>query len=160
MTEQADASSAEPGRVPVDLSAEEIADILEDVPGGQSVSPATRRFLQQLHDARRRGAQLLLAPRVPDTVEDIFHAPPILVRQPPGQQPRRALVLCMRDTTGVTGVGVIAEGCQFSDGSLVWRRLDEPGWQFPDRPGADSFTRANPALVTEVVWIDDPVEPA
>lgn len=148
------------GQVPVILSVKDIADILPHLPGGQSVSPAMRRLYQELLDAQRRGVRLLPAVHVPDTVEDIFYAPPVLTRQPPSEQPRRALILCKRDTTGATGVGVIAEGCQFSDGSLAWRRLDEPGWQFFDRPGADSFARTNPALVTEVVWIDEPDEPA
>lgn len=149
---------ADPGPVPLVFSASEVTDILPDLPGGQGVSPSTRRLFQQLHDARRRGAQLVLTP--PDPTEDVFHAAPVLVRQPPREQPRRALVLCRKDGTGTTGVGIIAEGCRFSDGAVVWRRLDEPGWQFTDRAGADSFARANPALVVEVIWIDDTDEPS
>lgn len=144
----------------MELSADEIDDVLEDLPGGQSVKPATRRLRQELHNARRRGAQLLPAPRVPDMAGDIFYASPALVRPLPSEQPRRALVVCRQDSTGVTGVGVIAEGCQFSDGATVWRRLDEPGWELYDSPGAEPFQRAHcPALVTEIVWLDDADEP-
>lgn len=151
--------TSEQGQVPVDLSPSDIADILPYLPGGQSVSEAMRRLHQELFDAQRRGARLLPAVHVPDVVEDIFYAPLVPVRQPSARQPRRALVLCRRDAIGGTGVGVIAEGCQFSDGSMAWRRLDEPGWQFSDRPGPDSFARAHPGLDVEVLWIDETDEP-
>lgn len=164
MTEQVSGQPAGTGPVPVDLGPDDIDDVLEDLPGGQSVSEATRRLRQQLHDARRRGVQLLPAAPVTEAFDDIFHASPVLVRQPPSRQPRRFLALCKRDGTGSTGVGVVAEGCQFSDGATAWRRLKgdngEAGWEFYDTPGTGAFLSAHQAaVVIEVVWIDPADEP-
>lgn len=143
------------GPLPVEVSAHEIDDILEDLPGGQSVSAATRRLLQSLHDARRRGAVVLPAPR--PAQDDIIYAPPVPVRQAPGREPQRFLAVCTQDLVGSVGVGVVAEGCQFSDGSVVWRRLWMPGWEFYEAPGVDPFVRAHQhQCVLEVVHVDEP----
>lgn len=147
------------GPVPVHLSTHQIDNILEDMPGGQSVSEDTRRLRQELHDARRRGAQLLPAPRVPE--DDVFHAPPMPVRPAPVTRPQPFYIVCRHDVAGTTGVGVIAEGCQFSDGALVVRQLEGPahsdaGWRFYDsREDADAVLKRSwsPSIV-DVVSID------
>lgn len=146
--------------VPVALSASDVEDLIEDVPGGQAVRPATRRFLKELHDARRRGVRLLPAPRVSPEVPGLLHAPPTLVREMPDREPQPFHVVCKRDVTGATGVGVIAEGCRFSDGATVVRVLDSgiqsgPGWRFYDHPGTEDLLESDwgPSVV-DVIWLD------
>lgn len=141
------------GPAPVMLSLRDVADILADLPGGQSVSAATRRLYQQLHDARQRGAALLPAPR--GSVENgVIRSAPRPVRDAPEEHPRRFWIICKQDISEITGIGVIAEGCHFSDGAVVWRDLWTSGWGFSDRLDVVPYLQVHQRGSYELVWID------
>jgi hypothetical protein len=164
VNDQTDAEVTVGGPSALEISVDRIEDILGDLPGGQSVSPATRWLHQELYDARRRGVTLIPAARVsPD--RDIVYGPPKLTRAAPAVEPERFHIVCTHDVTGTTGVGVIAEGCRFSDGSAAVRRLSAPphdtgGWRFYDSP-ASAVTLASDWRpdVVDVIWLDQD-EPA
>lgn len=61
------------------------------------------------------------------------------------------------DATGVSGTGVVAEGCQFSDGTAVMR------WLTKNRPSSLVFYESGVSGVeeihghggaTKIVWVD------
>jgi len=64
------------------------------------------------------------------------------------------------DLTGVSGTGVVAEGCEFSDGAVAIR------WR-GNRPSTAVWRDINDAMfihghggATQFVWIDLPEEPS
>jgi hypothetical protein len=74
-------------------------------------------------------------------------------------RPRTFELVRYRDPSGVSGTGVVAEGCEFSDGSVALRwRGDNPAtavW-----PDVDSVLAVHGHQgATEVRWIEDQTQP-
>ncbi|MEV5963491.1 hypothetical protein AB0L70_17100 [Kribbella sp. NPDC051952] len=74
-------------------------------------------------------------------------------------RPRTFELVRYRDPSGVSGTGVVAEGCEFSDGSVALRwRGDNPAtavW-----PNVDSVLAVHGHQgATEVRWIEDETQP-
>lgn len=125
------------------FTSEEADEILADLPGGQSVSPATRRFLKFLLDERRRQP----SPRpltLPGLDDGVIYAPAQSVRSAPEADPEMGWIVRKRDVTGISGVGIV--GCYFvsPDGATVERWFggppqDQPKWEFYDKPGTAPF---------------------
>jgi hypothetical protein len=145
----------------IHVPAGQIDDILDDLPGGHSVSEATRNLYRRLIEARRGSPpQNDVLPLVLDDDGQVMHAPMQAVRHAPEHHPRRGLIVRKRDVTGISGVGVIAEFCVFSDGATAIRWLGgppqhQPKFEFYDNPGIEPFIQISGHNGnTEIVWID------
>ena len=140
---------------------------MEDLPLGQSVSPETRALYEQLRDKVRGHAQPepLAAVPAPVDEDDQLPVPPMLVRPPPSRLPRRGQIHRTVDVTGISGLGVIAEFCEMSDGAVAYRWLGgppqhQPKWEVYDNPGVAPFEQISGHQGnTKVVWLDEPDEP-
>lgn len=92
--------------------------------------------------------------------EEVTYAPMQPVREAPARQPRRGLVVRKRDVTGISGLGVIAEFCIFSDDAVAWRWLggspqNQPKWEIYDNKGVAPFLQISGHNGnTEIVWLD------
>lgn len=120
----------------------EADDILADLPGGQSVSEATRRLHQKLRDARRREPSPPL--HVPSQGPHDMVLPAQLVRQPPQDLPVLGWILRRHDVTGISGTGVIGMYVVAPDGAAAYRWFGgppqgQPKWEFYDNPGTAPF---------------------
>lgn len=131
-----------------DFTDRDIDDLIDDIPGGHSAKPATRRLLQHLLELRRvpRPRPAPTAPTLPGMDDDIVYAPAQLVRTEPGNPPEVGWIVRKRDVTGISGVGYI--GCYFvsPDGAAVERWFggppqNEPSWRFFDNPGTEPFRK-------------------
>jgi hypothetical protein len=148
-------------RIYLDLGRGEASDIMEDLPLGQSVSEATRRFYIQLRTALRRPTPVVPKPREPADDDDVEYAPMQPIRPTPETLPRRGYIVRKRDVTGISGLGVIAEFCVFSDDAVAWRWLggppqDQPKFEIYDKSGVDPFLQISGHNGnTEIVWIDE-----
>lgn len=144
------------------VSQREASDIMEDLPLGHSVSEATRNLYLSLRDSQQSPQQ---GGHVPHGY-DVDYAPIQPIRPWPSTLPRRGRVVRKHDVTGISGLGVIAEFCLFSDGAVSWRWLggppqNQPKWEFYDNPGVAPFVQISGHHGnTEIVWIDDEEEPA
>ena len=93
--------------------------------------------------------------------DDIEFAPVQQTRPWPQGEPRRGRIVRKHDVTGISGVGVIAEFCVFSDQFTVIRWLGGPPQHQPkheiyDNPGIDPFLQISGHNGnTVVVWLDD-----
>jgi len=149
----------------------EALDLMEDLPLGHSVSESTRKLYIRLRDWIRPPAPLPDAPPAPpppmvplqrDGEHDIQFAMPQIVRPAPPNEPSRGTIVRKVDTTGISGIGHIAEFCVFSDGAAVIRWLggppqNQPKFEFFDEPGIEPFIQISGHNGnTEVVWIDPP----
>lgn len=129
-----------------DFSPEEIDEIINDLPGGQTVSPATRRLYQYMLDLRRvpPPRRPTATPTLPGMDDDVLYAPAQLARPMPEVPPEVGWIIRKRDVTGVSGVGFI--GCYFvaPDGFTVQRWFggppqDQPKFEVYDKPGTAPF---------------------
>ena len=142
----------------VGFTDEDIDELLEDLPGGQSIKPVTRRLHRELRDARRRVPQ---GDQVETDQDDLLHAPAQPVRPAPARLPRRGYIVRKQDVTGISGVGVIGELMQASDGAVAYRWLggppqNQPKWEFYDNKTTAPFEQISGHTgKTEIVWIDD-----
>lgn len=140
------------------FTAREAEDILGDLPGGHRMSQATRDFMQWLHDSLREKPPE--GDVMPDDTDIVF-APIQPVKEAPAKPPRRGLILCERDITGISGLGVIAEFCVFSDDFTVIRWLGGPPQYQPkheiyDNRGIEPFEQVSGHHgATKVIWIDE-----
>lgn len=94
--------------------------------------------------------------------DDLLHAPPQAVRQPPPGRPRVCRIVRTKDVTGISGIGVIGEGFIASDGSAAWRWFDgppqhQPKWESYDNPGPEPFEQISGHMGnTKLEWLDEP----
>lgn len=94
--------------------------------------------------------------------DDILHAPPQIVRPAPAELPRRFHIVRTVDVTDISGVGIIGEGVQVSDGAVAFRWLggppqDEPAWQVYDNKTTKPFVKISGHNGnTKIVWLDPP----
>jgi hypothetical protein len=154
---------ASPGRRAISLTfgLQQAEDIMEDLPLGHSVHAATRELFVSLRDWRRSPQQVPQQGVPMPYDHDIEYAPIQPIRPAPTKRPRRGYVVRKVDVTGISGLGVIAEFCQFSDGSVAWRWLggppqNQPKWEFYDNPGVNPFVQISGHNGnTEIVWIDE-----
>lgn len=79
--------------------------------------------------------------------------------QRPPRLPRRFVLVRMVDDSGVSGVGVVAAGCQFEDGTVVLRWMG-------DRASTVVWANIEDAVAvhghgghTRISWIDDDHRP-
>lgn len=140
----------------------EAFDIMEDLPLGHSVSEATRDFYRRLRQELRSQPQGEHVAQAPDvTGDDVIYAPPVIVRPAPARRPRRGLIIRKVDVTGISGLGVIAEFCVFSDNFTLIRWLGGPPQNQPkhevyDNPGIDPFIQISGHNGnTDIVWLDE-----
>src|SRR5437868_2954381 len=129
-------------RIHLDLTEGEAADVMGDLPLGHSVTQATRDLYVHLREALRKSAHRVPMPR--DPVDDMEFPTMQPTRPWPDKPPRRGHIVRKHDVTGISGVGVIAEFCVFSDGFTVIRWLDgppqyQPKFETYDKPGIDPF---------------------
>lgn len=143
----------------------EADDILADLPGGQSVSEATRRLHQQLHDARRReSSRPRMKPPATAHGDDVLYAPAQLVRQAPEQSPVIGWIVRKQDVTGISGVGVIGIYFIAPDGFTVYRWFggppqDQPKFEVYDNRGEHPFLQISGHNGnTELVQVYPPLE--
>lgn len=148
----------------------EALDLMEDLPLGHSVSESTRTFYTRLRNWVRTppppppetAPPLPEAPLPCDAEQDIQFAVPQIVRPAPEREPSRGTIVRKIDSTGISGLGHIAEYCVFSDGATAIRWLGgppqhEPAWQIYDNPGIRPFLKiSGHSGNTEAVWIDEP----
>ncbi len=75
-------------------------------------------------------------------------------------RPRTFELVRYRDPSGVSGTGVVAEGCEFTDGSVAlrWRGENPATAVWPDLDSVLAVHGHQGA--TEVRWIESPAEPA
>lgn len=59
------------------------------------------------------------------------------------------------DHTGVSGTGIVAEGCQFTDATVVLRWLSEHASTVVWRNIDDAMTVHGHDGATRLVWVDD-----
>jgi hypothetical protein len=121
---------------------EEVDDIIADLPGGQSVSPAMRRLHEQLRTRRRHASHP--APTLPGLDDGVLYAPAQSVRPMPVEVPHVWWILRKRDDTGISGVGVIGVCFMAPDGAAAYRWFggppqNQPKWEFYDNPGTAPF---------------------
>lgn len=129
---------------------------------GHSVSEVVRNLYVRLHTTQRQPTQEGLMTYIPQEHDDgVFHAPPQQVRPFPDRQPRRGLVVRRVDITGISGTGVIAEICVFSDGFTIFRWLggppqNQPKFEVYDNHGIEPFLQISGHNGnTEIIWIDE-----
>lgn len=69
---------------------------------------------------------------------------------------RRFALMRHEDTTGISGVGLVAEGVEFSDGSVCvrWRTEWPTSVVFHDRGIESVLALHGHGGATEVVWLD------
>lgn len=141
---------------------EEADEIIADLPGGHSVNPATRRFLQHLLDERRRQPP----PRpltIPGFDDGVIYAPAQAVRMEPPRKPELLWIIRKRDVTGISGVGYIGICLVAPDGAAAYRWFggppqDQPKWEFYDKPGTDPFEQIS-GHNGNTVLVPIPLEP-
>lgn len=133
--------------------------LMEDLPLGHS-HPAASELYHRLREEVRK--PLPQEGSMASTSEDITYASIQSVRETPAQQPVRGLVVRKQDVTGISGLGVIAEFCIFSDGKTAIRWLggapqNQPKIEVYDNPTMAPFIQISGHNgATELVWIDDP----
>jgi hypothetical protein len=67
---------------------------------------------------------------------------------------RRFLVNRIEDVSGVSGTGIVAEGCQFHDGRIAWRWIsDSPSWGLADSID-EMISKHGHKGKTEIIWRD------
>jgi hypothetical protein len=93
-------------------------------------------------------------------MNDLVRAGVQFVRPAPANEPRCFLIVRKTDVTGVSGVGVIGDGYQSSDGAVAYRwhggpPQNQPKWEFYDNRGTDPFLQiSGHDGRTELIWID------
>lgn len=150
-------------RIWPDFTEKDIDDLIEELPGGHSVSPAMRRLLEHLLDVRRRRPHLIpgqTVSRHDSPSDDVLYAPAQPVRPLPRRNPRRGLIVRKEDVSGISGVGVIGEFMEASDGAVAYRWLggppqNQPKWEFYDKKTTAPFEQISGHTGrTELIWID------
>jgi hypothetical protein len=128
----------------------EIEEILEDLPGGQSVSEATRRLHRDLRKVlvARRREPVPPSPLTLPGMDEMVYSVPHPVRPVPTTRPEVGHIVSRQDPAGRYGVGVIGSYLVAPDGATVYRLFggppqDQPRWVFYDKPGTQPFEQIN-----------------
>jgi len=105
----------------------EASELLESLPLGHTASDAAKNLYRRVHAQLHSPLQGEPMPQQTGFDEDdVLRAPPALVRDAPSRLPRCAQIVRKVDVTGISGLGVIGELCEFSDGFTVIRWLGGP----------------------------------
>jgi hypothetical protein len=145
-----------------EADAEGILDFLE-LRLGHNVGEAPRDLYRRLHQELRnlpQGEPMRYIPGV-NYDDGVMTVPPQPVRPIPDRMPRVGIVQRTVDVTGISGVGHIAEVCEFSDGKGVIRWLggppqNEPKLEFYDNLGIEPFLKISGHNGnTKVIWLDE-----
>jgi hypothetical protein len=84
-----------------------------------------------------------------------------VIKGPIKPDPQPFLMVRNKDETGVSGTGIVLEGCVFSDGSVAytWRSGKKTmSWCISFESFRELHIDSHPSNETEIIWINDEYE--